>query len=272
MLKRLLALGAALVVAGPLHAQAIPAERVAERLHLSASTAALVAEVLEEAEREPGFLWGVAAELHRRLTPEQREELLAAHRAARAEKDRADAPGERKGAMAAHHPMLQRMLREIETLTEEQKAQLREVHQQYAPQLRALAQRARQGDIDRAELRRQRAEVQQQITADVQAILTPEQQQRAHELLQEVRQRRGAEAHAQGEGRRQALRERDPEQRRAAMAERQAARDAALGLTAEQRAQIQEQGLTREVLTQTQREIVRIHAVLARSLAFRARD
>jgi hypothetical protein len=256
MIQRFLILGAAIMMAGAVHAQSISSTELAERLNISESTAAAVVDVLDGIEREPGFLWTAAAELADRLTPEQRAELLDAMPSARGAERRQRMRGQTdRGEAASQHRMpMQRVLRELEGLTDEQRVQLRQLHQQYGAQVRDLAQQHRDPEVDRDQLRQQRAQLQRQIVSEVRTILTPEQQERAQELIQNLQQRRGGErTERTSEDRRSALARhrgerradkargrRGAEQQRETLSQQHSAREAALELTEEQKAAITE--------------------------------
>lgn len=265
-------------------AQSVPdAAQLAERLNVSEATAASVHSALAGAERQPGFLWDVAANLAADLSAEQRAELIAGAAAARSARQPAlrqrgeQARAERRqGAARSRTPGVPLIMRGVSSLTDEQRTELRAIAARHAPAMRELAEARRQEGADRDALRERAAALRTSMRAEMEAVLTTEQRARLAERTATGRQRGTTDARAQHQG----------------------ARDAALNLTEEQRAQLQQRrgqaqqerraervsgeqarGERRQamrqrggesqrdaVLTEHQREVVQIHRALMRAM------
>jgi Spy/CpxP family protein refolding chaperone len=256
-------------------AQTAPdAARLAERLNVSEATAAAVHSALVGAERQPGFLWGVAADLATELTAEQRAELIAGAAAARGERRSAvrqrgeGARGERRqgaGLSRAAAPMM----RGVRSLTDEQRAELRAIAERHRPAMRELAEMRREGGADRAQLLERGRELRTAMRADMEAVLTAEQRAQLADGARQMRQRGTADARAQQQAAREAALNLTAEQRatmeerRATMRQQQGARDG------ERRQAMRQRGGEAQrdaILTEQQREVAQIHRALMRAM------
>ncbi len=256
-------------------AQSIPDQStLGERLGVSAGTAAAVHAALTEVETEPGFLWGVSADLATSLTADQKAELMSAA-PQRMLRQRGEARGERPQRRATETQ--RRAVRNGASLTDEQRAQMRQVTERFAPQIRELREASAEGTLDPDVLRERRQALRTEMRSAMDAILTDEQREQMRE--HRVRVQRSADDRGEGE-RRVRVRVRQSDADRATMEQHRSARENALNLTDAQRQQLREmmnerrqraatngqQAARAEMLTQEQREIVQIHSALQRAL------
>lgn len=219
--------------------------------HLGAKAARLQAD-LARYEGEPGYLWRLTEAVQRAATPEERQAVLDAAPVARTHGRTPDrARGERRGTRrgmrpGARHAARGPHAREIgQSLTPEQREQVKALRARHAERLRALRDDALASEDVRAE----RQALREALRADLHAVLTPE-------------QRAKAEA---------ARAERQAHHEQAA-----AVRDQVLGLSAAQRERLEEvlevkgpdrhavQGAMSEVLTPEQQATAELHHALAR--------
>ncbi|MEM1094762.1 MAG: Spy/CpxP family protein refolding chaperone [Bacteroidota bacterium] len=172
----------------------------------------------QDDQREPGFLWYVAADLQERLSDSQKADLFAkaeARREARRERmeafreNRGDgerARRNRRGARQGGGDALERLRENAPiTLTDEQKEAMQAVREQYAPQLKALREQVQAETLTREEAREQGKALREAMQAEIQAILTDE-QKAALEAAREERQAKRAERKDQRADRREATR------------------------------------------------------------------
>jgi Spy/CpxP family protein refolding chaperone len=115
------------------------------------------------------------AEIHRVLTPAQREKLQSYRSEWRkgALRDR----GLRRG-----QAMMDRMTREL-ALTPAQREKVREVYRAHREEIRALAKDVRAQGGDRQQLRQRAQALREKLVAGVRAELTPQQQQKLQALV-----------------------------------------------------------------------------------------
>lgn len=141
-----------------------------------------------EGERsEAGFLWRVSDDLQAKLTDSEFAELQTAlEQRPEAREGRRGKRGFRRGGRRggpqqnARHggergAHLEALAEEID-LTDEQQEQLKAIHQDTRAAMQELRQARRDGSMTPNELREQAMTIREQTKADVQAVLTPEQQ------------------------------------------------------------------------------------------------
>lgn len=258
MRNRLFAIGlGTLLLASAGVAQSIPdAARLAESLNISEGTAQVIHSALVNAERQPGYLRSVAADLAETLSPEQRQELIAARQQPRAARQRPAGQRAMRGVRGPHQPGPHaRLAQELETLTDEQRVAINDLMDKYRPEMRSMAQLRREEGGDRAFARQQAMELRQSMQQDIEAILTPEQQARLAEMRAEWRQR----------GRLGNVR-----QQRGVRGERPQMTDAQRGRRpdyGQMRRQQGEEGRRQARLTPGNREVTQIHRALVRVLS-----
>jgi hypothetical protein len=279
-----------IAVAATAFAQRPASDRLSERLGVSESTAAAVASALEASEWAPGALWSVAADLHAQLTSEQRAELVAAasrervrtggrearmrphaHRGDRSVRPgaerRAQPEGGRRGALQGQRGA---RVPGMADLTEQQRTAVRGIAEGYAPRFREIAEARRSGTITAQQARDQRTALQTEMRQQIEPILTPEQRDRmasfqpraTAELGQAARAAAlnlSAEQQAQLQAVREQQRQRAAQLRALAPADRRALRQHMPQLRSEL------QAAQAQVLTQEQQEIVAIHAALQKA-------
>lgn len=244
------------------HAQEITSPRLdaavegmVTTLDLSPETADQLRRAVAQHEQQagaPGFLWHVAADVQASLTPEQKEELLAAAAPVPGYAPSARAPRGRRGHAGA------RLLGWwVPDLTEGQRAELRGIHASYADSTRALRQE-------------RRAAIAEVLTDEQEAALADRMQERrmlrrdrrsdvrevAHEVLDLTDEQQAAL---------EALRKAHREE---AQALRMQVREGTLARddVADQLVVLREEGQAAraEILTPEQLETVELHRVLAR--------
>jgi len=164
----------------------------------------------DDADREPGFLWHVAAELHATLTDEQKQALFDRIEQAGARRRQgpgaAHGPGGRpgQGGFRASGPGQQGpgggALSQI-GLTEEQEAAIEAIRKSYKPEIEAVI--AQRETLTRDEIKEQIDAIRDQVKADVEGVLTAEQIQQLADMKAEAEAAR-AERDAQQEANREA--------------------------------------------------------------------
>ena len=147
--------------------------------------------------REPGFLWTVAADLQATLTDEQKAELFAGTQEAEdglSFRGLLGFPGSGGryglgGFMGgSHRHGVSPMDNEL-NLTEEQETALTDIHTRYREQFRALAESFRNGEVTEDEVLAQLISLREAKQAEVLDVLTDEQEA----LLEEFRTQREAQ-------------------------------------------------------------------------------
>lgn len=279
----------------------VPAAALVEGLNLSDADARQVADVLGKYDTdEPGRLWYASAELQETLTEEQKTALLA-------NLDEApEGPGGARGARLRGGKMMGReggpMEEMISGLTEEQKAQMKALHEEQGETLRALVKQRRDGSLSEDQFKAETTKIREEIKLAMAEILTPEQLQELEEkraAMQEKVEARRGDRQRDESGTRSSRVERRSEQRdviEVAMVD-------ALELTDEQQTQLKEiheqsraqmealRGEDREtaresleslraslreshesILTDKQNEIVAIHRALSNEVRSRVRS
>lgn len=154
---------------------------LAESASLSSTTAQQVNTILARHagdEREPGFLWYVAADLQATLSDDEKERILA-----RPERNENQGPRfrQRRGGNDRDRGLRQNrrgsrgdgFLNDL--LTDEQRDQLKAIRESYGPQRRALRDSARSGVLSREEARTQAQALHEAMRAEIDALLTDEQ-------------------------------------------------------------------------------------------------
>ncbi len=228
-------------------------------------------------ERAPGFLWHIAADLQPTLSDAQLDRIESFVTEARPRRDRM----ERR--LHRIKDGLQRALQHLD-LTDAQKDSIRAIRSAYQPQIRALRQARRSGEITPEAFRAQMRALRAKLRADISGVLTDEQRAEL-EAMRERWQERRADRRAQWQERRaearavraevlnlsadqeealQTLRAEHRAQLQALRDQRQSGDltpqqliDALTDLRTEHRAAL------RDILSSTQYEIVMIHRALA---------
>ncbi|NNF03975.1 MAG: hypothetical protein HKN17_05875 [Rhodothermales bacterium] len=216
-------------------------------LGLSADDAAAVAAKMDGFETasvdapDPGFLWELAAQIHASLNEEQLDQLLQRIEASRINQQVGGVgDGVRRGVrgrLAARRAGMRRALSHLE-LTDEQKEEVRAIHEASRDEIRALLDQ--RGSIDADTFREQMTALREEIRTSVEAILTDEQLEQLEALREEAEVRR-AERSAEREARR--------EESRAAMVD-------VLGLTDAQVSALEELFSDRDARRDAIRELV----------------
>ena len=242
-------------------------DEFAETADLSSEQTQALQDIVERYsgdDQEPEASWQMAADLQAELTSEQIDRLVEAAREQHVRR-RGGHDGPRRWRRGGKGFGAMSQL----DLTDEQKASLKEIHEKYRGQMRALFEERKEGsfdDTDREELEGLR----QQMREEVRSVFTEEQLQQLESMREEHRERMGARREDWKEHR---------EAAHAAMVE-------ALGLTDEQQAQLKElradapKGRHRghhggegarealsSVLTADQLETIRLHRVVRMHLA-----
>jgi hypothetical protein len=178
-------------------------------------------------DRDPGALWGLAAELQVTLSDDQKATLLerAADRTNEGRPDRGALPWGGPGARGDGFP--------VPDLTDAQRATL----QPYREQMRALMDQRRDGTLSEADFRAKMEPLRETMDATLSEVLTDEQRAR-FETMKARRDERRAEGREKRDGR-QATRGADREARAARRLEAEAARQEALALSADQQTALQ---------------------------------
>lgn len=148
-------------------------------------------------DREPGFLWTVAADLQATLTEEQKEELFAGTEEAEGGlsfRGLLGFPGSGGryglgGFMGGSHRHGISPTDNELNLTEDQETALTDIHTQYREQFRALAESFKNGEITEDEVLAQLISLREAKQAEVNDVLTDEQAAQ----LEEFRAQREAE-------------------------------------------------------------------------------
>jgi Spy/CpxP family protein refolding chaperone len=204
----------------------------------------------------PGALWGVAADLHDQLTPEQIDQLTATVQERRAARHR---EGSRKGPRKKHRAQRRQRMADALGLTDAQRTALADVRAQYRDQLTDLHDQRRAGTFDEAdaeEWRTLRAEMRAAMTD----VLTPEQRDQLEARRDAHRERREAVRTARAE----VLQFTDAQ--RAQWADLHARRKGrAHHHGRHRRGEDEASSSARSMLTDTQREIIVLHRVLKRT-------
>jgi len=247
----------------------------------------------DDADREPGFLWHVAAELQATLTDEQKERLFARLDRAGDQRRQGGQRGmqQRRGqggpGMGGQNGPRGNVLEQL-GLSDEQKEAIAAIRESFKPQIEAIL--AQRETLTRAEMKEQLDALHEQIKAEVEAVLTDEQKTQLEELKAEAEARR-AEREAQMQANREAAREvmievlgltddqvnALEELRASAEAERDAIRELVESGTDREtvQAQVEAQREAHEaalasIYDDTQYEIVRIHKAI--SMRFKAKQ
>jgi len=170
----------------------------------------------DDADREPGFLWHVAAELQATLTDEQKERLFArlertgdqrrqGNQRGMQQQQRRGGPGGGQGGpgMGGQQDRRSNALEQL-GLSDEQKDAIKAIRESYKPEIEAILDQ--RGTLTRAEIKEQLDALHEQIKAEVEGVLTDEQKAQLEELKAEAEARR-AEREAQMQANREAARE-----------------------------------------------------------------
>jgi len=282
---------------------------LADDLDLSAGITQDLSEAIaarQDDQREPGFLWYVAADVQERLSDSEKADLFAKAEAqrearrARMEAFRENGQGgegtrrNRRGARQGGGDALERLRENAPiTLTDEQKEAMQAVREQYRPQLQALREQVQAETLTREAAREQGKALREAMKVDIQAILTDE-QKATLEAAREERKANRAERKEQRADRRDATRdamidalELTDEQQAAIAAlrdeqktDRTATREQ-LRTARENGEAIDRQALRAEaqearaahrtamddILTDDQQEVIQIHRILTQSVA-----
>lgn len=164
----------------------------------------------DDADREPGFLWHVAAELQATLTDEQKERLFARLERAGDQRRQGGQRGmqqNRRGGqggpgMGGQNGPRGNALEQL-GLSDEQKEAIEAIREAYKPQIEAILEQ--RDALTRAEIKEQLDALREQIQAEVEGVLTDEQKAQLEELKAEAEARR-AEREAEMEANREAAR------------------------------------------------------------------
>ena len=181
-------------------------------LGLSASeTAALTdsfAKFGGDSDKDPGFLWYVAAEMQATLTEEQKARLF---QRLEQSNDRRQGPGMRPGGQQRPNGQGMRQgkpgqdsngggISQIE-LTDDQKAQIKTIHESYKPQFEAIL--SQRDSLTRDEIKTQIEALREQVRAEVEGVLTDDQKAQLDQLKADAEARR-AERELEKEANREA--------------------------------------------------------------------
>ena len=173
---------------------------------LSASLSGLG--VGDDPDREPGFLWHVAAELQATLTDEQKERLFARLERAGDQRRQGNQRGmQRRGGqggpgMGGQNGQRGNALEQL-GLSDEQKEAIAAIREAYKPQIEAILDQ--RDSLTRAEIKEQLDALREQIKTEIEGVLTDEQKAQLEELKAEAEARR-AEREAEMEANREAAR------------------------------------------------------------------
>lgn len=166
----------------------------------------------DDADREPGFLWHVAAELQATLTDEQKERLFARLDRAgdqrrqggqRGMQQRSGQPGGQGGpGMGGQNGQRGNVFEQL-GLSDEQKEAIAAIREAYKPQIEAILEQ--RDTLTREEIKEQLDALREQIKTEIEGVLTDEQKAQLEELKAEAEARR-AEREAEMEANREAAR------------------------------------------------------------------
>lgn len=161
----------------------------------------------DDADREPGFLWHVAAELQATLTDEQKERLFARLDRAGDQRRQGGQRGmqqQRRGGqgMGGQNGPRGNVLEQI-GLSDEQKDAIAAIRETYKPQIEAILEQ--RDTLTREEIKEQLDALREQIKTEIESVLTDEQKAQLEELKAEAEARR-AEREAKMEANREAAR------------------------------------------------------------------
>jgi len=161
----------------------------------------------DDADREPGFLWHVAAELQATLTDEQKERLFERLERAGDQRRQGQQRGmqqQRRGGtgMGGQQDRRGNALEQL-GLSDEQKEAIKAIRESFKPQIEAVLDQ--RGTLTRAEIKEQLDALHEQIKTEVEGVLTDEQRAQLEELKAEA-EARHAEREAQMQANREATR------------------------------------------------------------------
>ncbi|GAB5520169.1 MAG: hypothetical protein RhofKO_24200 [Rhodothermales bacterium] len=282
---------------------------LADDLDLSAQTTQDLSNAVaarQDDQREPGFLWYVAADLQESLSDSEKADLFAKAETQReALRERMEAFREnrqgtegmrrnRRGVRQGGGEALERLRDNAPIeLTDEQKEAMKAVREQYRPQLQALREQVQAETLTREAAREQGKALREAMKADVQAILTDE-QKATLEAAREERKAKREDRNDQRADRREAsrnamidaldltdeqqaalaaLRDENKTEREATREQVKAAREN--GETVDREAMREQAQAARtahreamdDILTDDQQEIVQLHRILAQGAA-----
>lgn len=146
-------------------------------------------------DRQPGYLWYVAADLQQALTDEEKARLFAKAETQRARfeerRESQDGPRHRRDRRGpgAMHLLRGRLASEL-GLTDDQKTDIQAIMESRKDNFKALHTSYRNGDLTQEQLRNEMASLRADIEAEVEATLTPEQQAKLAEIKQQRADRR----------------------------------------------------------------------------------
>ncbi len=183
-------------------------ERLSTDLELSETQKSAIAGSVQSGERS---LWTLATALQQNLTVEQKEKFLAqgermiafgkgvqtgrrqaianqaSARGRVAPRERARRDGQGRGPqIRSRQPVVDRM---IDSLTDEQKVELKALRESNGEKMRALRESVRSGEVDREDARKQMGAMRESMREEADAVLTDEQKIRMKEMQNRQRAR-----------------------------------------------------------------------------------